>query len=119
MDETYILQCDWDSHIKITDSVDGHEDVLEFYQNATGTIRLIDYFTNQNDGTVEFWWRVSDVYKQSDFQLWGNGGGRNAITLDIHTDKLYYYLGKGINKNIRLHVIWVLPMNAICLWLKI
>ncbi len=95
LDEDYKLGCAFGgSHIKITSSVGGHEDVLEMYDNQND----IDYgdsleikfdFSGQDYGIIESFVRSSDSTYANNIKLFHED--TQLIYFSIYQDKFQYY----------------------------
>ncbi|MFX1566908.1 MAG: hypothetical protein ACFFCV_00915 [Promethearchaeota archaeon] len=73
-----------DTSVQVISGIDGHQKVLELYDNnnaGAGLVKLWNNFSSvQVYGTVEFWWRISDASQAGAFRL---------ANLDVVTDSLF------------------------------
>lgn len=87
-----------DSHIKINSSVDGHDNVIELYDNQDDSLAFGEYLifyipfgSNKEYGTAEFWMRSSDATYLNQMTLFD--GATSLFTFVIDEDKFKYYNG--------------------------
>ncbi len=54
---------------KIIQELDGHKKVLDLYDNSSQHAVIYKEFDSQISGTIEWWWRVSDINKTSELRI--------------------------------------------------
>ncbi|MFX1277745.1 MAG: hypothetical protein ACFFAT_22225 [Promethearchaeota archaeon] len=77
---------------QIISYLSGHNKVLELYDgSSSGEAEIINYFNEQTTGTIEYWWRTSDVWCTS--RLYINDGTKwdNSICFFAECYHFYYY----------------------------
>ena len=58
---------------QVISELGGHKKVLEIYDNVNGDeMQVENYFTPQNSGSIEWWWRVSSTSAAVNFNFWDN-----------------------------------------------
>jgi len=85
-----------DCSVQVIDSLDGHNQVLDCYDNSDSNISAIENnFSNQSYGTIEFWIRTtnSTAYTDIDFLI----EGTQVFTFIIQLDKFNYWNGSAMN----------------------
>ncbi|MFX0155751.1 MAG: hypothetical protein ACFE9Q_14615 [Candidatus Hodarchaeota archaeon] len=85
-----------DCSVQVIDSLDGHNYVLDCFDNSSSDIAAIDTaFSNQSYGTIEFWIRTtnSTAYTDIDFLI----SGTQVFTLIIENDQFNYWNGSAMN----------------------
>ncbi len=77
---------------KIVDDLDGHRDVLEYYDGAATCKGAVRYDLRRAEGTVEFWFRVTDD-SAKDYEISLNSETNFVIHLHFNYGSLEYYDG--------------------------
>lgn len=77
----------------IKSSVDNHRNVLDLDNHKTkGFIKIENHFDDVESGTIEFWWRTTDVNQESHFALKETFNNYLA-KIRIYHSKFQYYDG--------------------------
>ncbi len=92
-DEIKVDESDTNRYVKMNSSLDGHGNVLEFYDND-GTYNVATHIlmdSAETSGTIEFWIRSDDVTLASYFNVYDDA--TQVFGFRIDNDKFQYYDG--------------------------
>jgi len=83
----------YNSYAKIVSEFSGHAKVVDLYDAYSSNYPIFyHYFDNsQTSGTMEFWWRTNNAFKQSTVALYSGGSIGQRLMIDYF--KLKYYDG--------------------------